>query len=422
MQDAADATKNSFSNAIDDITNKISPNSMSSPEAIGDAAIQMAKGAKDRFVKSSKIVFDKMSQRIGNAPASLDNVKNWVGKATSEVSDPILKSKFENSIKKELGGVYDDITLPDGTTIPRPLTFYDLKHLRTRIGERLENPLIADTDTVGRGVLKKTYEAITKDMEASATNAGQGELFNKVNKWYDTQKDIHGTLEKLVGSGEAKAVGEKLLSPNISSKTVNAMRRKFSTEEWDTLAGTMFQKMARAKPGKQNILGTENSADTFLTNWYNMRDVRKAIWGGTRYKEVSGEIDKLATVAEALKKSSALNNSSHTSGVSWWMNFIRSISPVAMAGAAMSGNMEAAVGMASLGYGANRFAKLITNPDFVRWAANSGQMALKKELPETLKHQMIRRLLVVGKKNPDITEDVNGFIQDFATGYLTPPL
>lgn len=422
MQRQQEAIRQGYGDAAEAITNNISPIAPRTVETAGDLAIQAAKNSKTKFKQTAERVFDTLGNTVGNAPASLNNVKNWVAKATNQLSDDALKASFQNSIRKEFGGAYDDIVLPDGTVQPRPLTFNDLKYMRTKIGERLENPLIADTDVASRGKLKKVYQELTNDMRESAYSVDPkaATLFDRTNQWYEGQKELNSTLEKLVGSGDAHVVGSKLLSPNISSKTVVAMRKKFSKDEWDALAGSMFNQMGRAKPGQQNITGMEFSPETFLTNWNKLKDVRQTIFGGTQYADAAKEIDKLAVVSEALKKSSQLRNTSNTAGVSWWMNFLTAMSPTALAGAAMgpsSGAIVAgAVGSAGVALSANRFAKLMTNPAFVRWATRSASLAQKsKVFTSDTKRQLLSRLAVVAQGNPDIAEDIMGFVNDFAS-------
>ena len=87
--------------------------------------------------------------------------------------------------------------------------------------------------------------------------------------------------------GEGKA---ELSGLSDQAQKLTAYRNAFKKEEWDVIAGTVLDMMARATPRKQTATevgeaATDFSANTFLTNWSKISKqsaaMKQVLFGGT---------------------------------------------------------------------------------------------------------------------------------------------
>jgi len=406
-QDATNKALRELGAESERVAGEFSPGVLPSKEALGEWTLGKAAEVGQRFKTQSNRVFGTVDKKIGDALSDAAATLAWVDDAASKLS-PEAAASFRKSVAPFVDPLKKDAEAG-------ALNFRSLRYWRTKISERLGNPLVADTDSASRGVLKKLEGSLTRDMEAAAQREGQLDLFKNADAWYSGQKHIMGRIENLVKSGDIKRIGDAVTSPNVSSETLAALRRKFSTDDWDVLAGTTFGQLGKAKPGAQSVEGDIFSPGTFLTNWAKLsNEAKQVLFGGTRYGELRSQIDRVARVSAAMKSKAAMENISNTASSSLWTHLMSNLGPTigGTAGYAAWGlpGVIAGVGTGMVTpYVVSK--KLMTNPDFCRWLANSGRTLLNGPPTKETVSRMIGRLAVVGNRNPDIAEDVAAYVR-----------
>jgi hypothetical protein len=421
-----------------------------SGEQLGDFVLNKAAEIGDRFKTTAGRVFSNVDSRIGDLPAKADNLQAWIDDRASQLSpeaatnfrklvskwtDPILQDAAAAPPPIKVGGqtitrdtnpgLYDSIVksnpdLASGET-GGGLNFRSLRYWRTQIDEKLGNPLIADTDTATRGMLKQIRNQITADMDASATEGGPEAIraFKGADAWYSQQKDVMGRIEKLVGSGDVDRIGNAVLNPSVPPQSLRALRTKMDPEDWDVVSGTIFSKLGIAKPGAQNVAGDVFSPNTFMTNWSKLSpEAKQVLWGGTRYSELTPELDRVARVSASMKDAASMANTSNTAPVGMWMRLIGGLGTAGYG--TMTGNktMEGmGAGVAGSVVAPYAVAKLMTNPRFVGWLARTGEDMLSQPTVQATQETLSKsfgRLVTVAKGNPNIGPDVYSYLHSLS--------
>ena len=176
--------------------------------------------------------------------------------------------------------------------------------------------------------------------------------------------------QKVIKGG--KPAAERLM------KTINMM----SDETVSAMRSRAYRDMSRANPGAQNVEGDAFSFATLLTNYSKMEQkapgMSKILFG-----PASKEMDKLLKNAEFFKSLDKYANVSQTGVNRAWEDLWGPIMSAGATGAAAGGlggsSLAGAAKGAAVGAGLvgakvatqRRIAKLMTDPDFVKWLVNS---------------------------------------------------
>jgi hypothetical protein len=122
-----------------------------------------------------------------------------------------------------------------------------------------------------------------------------------------------------------------------------------------------------AKASVQDQTGEVFSTQTFLTNWNNLSKEAKAVVFNRFGPQFARDMDDISKVAANLRAGSKVYaNPSGTGGAAAQFGtvgaFVMSI---------LTGQLQVAGGIAAAAGGANAAARRMTNPNFVRWLAQS---------------------------------------------------
>lgn len=233
--------------------------------------------------------------------------------------------------------------------------FEALRALRSKVGSMLDESLVTG---IPGGELKKVYGALSKDLEAAATQAGAGREFARQNGFYRARMDrIETVLDRVIGKGKQPEDIFKAFNPTDPDQAnkARAVMRSLSKSERQVVSDAVVNRLGRATPGKQNEVGDVFSSETFLTNWNKLSAGAKAqlFDGPTR-----GGLDSIAKASANLREGSkTFANPSGTAGVA---------APYGLGAMAATGNVLPAAGMIGAAYIG---AKMFTNPQVVRWLA-----------------------------------------------------
>jgi hypothetical protein len=380
-----------------------------SPQAVGGVLKEGAKAAGERFATRREVLDEAIEQTIGgNAMVPVANAQALIGemRATLRMAPKSLNASLAGAIK-ELDNLIQDAGA-NGGAIP----FTALRKLRTRIGQDLKRPDAAGYRPGEQQYIARIYGALSEDIKAAAEAAGPDAA--KALKTHDRYvRLLRNTnlpaLDKIVAAkADEDAFRLVMQGSDRGASNLARLRMSLKSEEWDELASTVLYRMGQAKPGQQGapveLLGEGDtfSPNSFLTNLAKLSpEARKALFGGTRYAELAGNLDDLAKIAASLKDSEKMANPSGTG---------RTILFSALAwggGQAMSGNLSgAATTVGSTVVAPWAAAKLLTSPAFTRWLAGSRMVGAN---PNSLSNHL-GRLAVVVSAEPDIREEVDQYL------------
>lgn len=195
-----------------------------------------------------------------------------------------------------------------------PLTWQDIKNIRTRIGEKLEDPaIVSDTSQAD---LKRIYGALSQDMQSAAAAQGPNATaaFNGANALTQQGHDfIETTLSKFLRGNqitpEQAATNAFGNSPNGGTmlQTVRDQMPKAA----DELAAFKLRDMGLANAGQQNATATRLSPGTFVTDAAKLSpQATDALFGAD--PALAQRVQDLATVGGSMKGTERFLNTSNT--------------------------------------------------------------------------------------------------------------
>ena len=276
--------------------------------------------------------------------------------------------------------------------------------------------------------------------EGAGVNAGQEILkrYKAANAFVRENMKKGGDvafIDDVIKRGESEATGALrfvLSGTKEGGERIEKLRRQFTPEEFNVLSGFMLGKMgtptasvmgaseigeAAAKEGADIVSDAGFSPARFLTNWNNLSpEAKQALFNGTEYKELVPKLDDLVFTIERVGK--AASDMANPSGTG------RAIAAMGMLGVLgadtafgrMMGSDGFEYGFGSL-IGPYAGAKLMTNPDFVKWLTTGVEKAVYN--PKSF-GQHVRRLGQIFEVNPDIRDEVRGVLQGLTQETIEP--
>lgn len=176
------------------------------PSDLTGAGQAAQRGARS-FVEETARRADHLYRRIpieNNTPAQLENTRRLLQEHTAAMaSNPQMGDLFAN---RRMQAFRDALTVPEGARPERPgeipggLSWGDLTEFRTRVGDMLDDPRLAERIPMRQ--LRALYGALSTDMEATARANGPGAFraWKRANNYYDgRQKRIKNALSLILG-------------------------------------------------------------------------------------------------------------------------------------------------------------------------------------------------------------------------------
>lgn len=323
--------------------------------------IQGRGGFLDRFRTSSSALWNKADQMIDPAlPVDTTNTKSMLGQL---VRGDNVGQILDNPKLVQLQQALDESPTVDYQT---------LKSLRSSIGQKIgNNELISD---IPRAELKRVYGALTQDIKTAAASSSPEALkaFERANAYTRTGHDrIDDYLERIATKVDTDKIFNAVAKGGEGTKTINAVKRSLKPEEWEVVASNVIRRMGRANSGAQNAEGDAFSIDKFVTDWDKLGAAKKALFSGSEnLNSYYDDLSKIARVASTVKY--AGKQGANYSGT------VQAGSRIA-AGAGLAGGVATLdpVVLSVVGSSIamnNAGARLMTNPKFVKWLAQSSRI------------------------------------------------
>jgi hypothetical protein len=343
---------------------------LSTKEGAEIAGLEIKKGIQgkggflDRFRSTSSVLWNKADSMIDPAsPVKLDNTKTMLDQI---VRGDKVGEILDNPKLVQLKQIVDGADNLDYST---------LKSLRSSIGQKIgNNELVSD---IPRAELKRVYGALTQDIKVAAQGAGDDALkaFERANRYTRTGHDrIDDYLERISTKVEPEKIFQAVARGGEGTQTINAVKRSLKPEEWEVVASNVVRRMGRASSGNQTAEGDAFSVDKFVTDWDKLGSAKKALFSGSEKLDSYGDdLAKIARVASTVKQ--AARQGSNYSGTA------QAASRIAAGTGLATGVLSASPTILGLTAGSIAMntagARLMANPGFVKWLAQSAKIPAK---------------------------------------------
>lgn len=345
---------------------------ISKKEGAEQAGLEIQKGITgkngfiDRFRSTSSVLWNKSDSLIdGSLPVTLDNTKT---KLHQLVRGGEIGQILDNPKLSQLKSVLDGTETVD---------YQILRDIRSSIGQKLgSNDLLSD---IPRAELKQIYGALSQDIKVLAQESSPQALqaFNRANKYTSAGHDrVDDYLQRISNKVNPDEVFGAIAKGGEGTKSINVIKKSLKPEEWEVVASNVVRRLGKASPGQQNAVGDDAlgdafSVDKFVTDWNKLGPARKAIFSGSDKIESYGDdLAKIARAASVVKDAGKVSrNASGTAQAASKLaagtglaTGILTTNPTLLAATAGSVAMN------------NAGARLMSNPAFVKWLAQSAKI------------------------------------------------
>jgi hypothetical protein len=365
-----------------------------------ESGISIQKGLnqnfRDQTTATTTRLYDDLGEVIpADTPVNVARTKTAINTLNPVIEGaPNLSPMFQNSRMLGIGRAMDADTV--GTTIQgggglwnapvavrQPvstdkLPFQAVKKLRSAVGQEIsDNTIMSD---VPRSKWNPLYGALSEDMRGAAAQTGPAATaaFNRAN---DYNRAVIGRMDRVAPLADAKTpetafrMYSRAAEDNLS--TLRAVKKSLPEGARGDAAGTIIERLGRARAGGQDDTGSAWSPDTFLTNWNRMTpQTREELLSGFKNaSEVKAAVDSVARATSLMRENSQLW--ANPSGTAASLAARGTLGAIGLGGAgAISGALSPLIPLAAGGgvLGANLMARAFTSPRVVRAMASKNYL------------------------------------------------
>jgi hypothetical protein len=244
-----------------------------------------------------------------------------------------------------------------------------VRELRTRIGQELENTSLVDD--VPKAQWKRLWGAMSQDLGDAAKTAGPKaqQSWSRANQYTSAGHARIEAIEHVVGkAGGPEKIFQAAISGNREgATTLRSVMQSLDAEGQKTVSATVLRRLGIANPSNQNDLGEKFSTGTFLTNWNKLSPEAKRTLFDRYGAGFRDDMDEIAKITGNLREGSKVFQ--NPSGTEQATAQAATVGGFALS--VVTGNFGAAAAILAGAGGANLSARLMTNPRFVKWLAQS---------------------------------------------------
>lgn len=281
IKDASEQEMQNFGNATNNFASQFGKS-----KTMQDAGTSLQQGGKQwlaNFKNSSGKAWDAVDNAVGsNTPAALTNTESTLSSIKNQApQNPQLQKFLGSKLAGDIDGIITEakgnykpasfnsqgLIVPSSGNVASPVTWSNLKSMRSRIGEYLSNPdLISDA---GTAQAKQLYGALSQDMKNTALTSGNPQALPLLESANTLTKNGHDFIENTLSGITEKGVQPEdaakfALSGNkIGGSNLAALRQEMP-DATDELAAYKIRDAAQATAVKQNAAGNAISPSRFL--------------------------------------------------------------------------------------------------------------------------------------------------------------
>ena len=427
MKENAEQTILQLDNAAKEVAEQYGGRRTTSEAAYG--LMDSATAARARYDDTVNGMYTAVNDMIpdglvSDARATTEFVEKYIAAAKTATGEPQLNpalTQAQQVLKDAADGV---------------LSYSRLKEFRTSLGQTIRSAESKGALTGPEAKVKELYGYVTRDLDELVARSGDdaSALYKQANDFVRENMRPGGDMkfiDDVLKRGESEATGAlryAMSGAKDGAERIEKLRRQFTPEEFDILAGYNLGKMGtpRAsvagaaevgegalKEGAEYVSEQGFSPNTFLTNWNNMsKEAKDAMFAGGKYDDLVPALDDLVFTIDRIGKSaSQMANPSGTAKNIAAIGFLGGIPGLSMVGFdGFTYGIPALAGQ----YGA---AKLMTNPAYVKWLAKGAELAAYN--PNSF-GQHIRRLVQIQAANPEIRDEIRAVIQGLSQETIEP--
>lgn len=268
---------------------------------------------------------------------------------------------------------------PDGKPLPTIIPAKDggipyeaLKQLRTAVGQKISNPSLVDDITTGQW--KALYGALSEDMKVAAEKSGPDALraWGRANDFTKAGIQRLETLDTVIGTRDPEDIFKAAISgTQEGATTLRAVVKSLPEPAQKSVAATVLKRLGMATPGRQNELGEIFSTESFLTNWNKLSGEAKLTLFSKYGPDFTKNLDQIAKAASNLRDGSKVfaNPSGTEAAVTTRLGLSGIILSTLLGHPGTAAAIGGGMGAANVGA-----RQLMTNPEFVRWLAQTTKM------------------------------------------------
>ncbi len=303
--------------------------------------------------------------------ATKDVVRAALEKAGANINHPTVSSRATGVVGKPQQIGLDSAEAQEllGQISDGKLPYEALKKLRTLVGNELSDATIASD--VPRSKWKALYGALSEDLKGAADSAGPDAqaAWSRANNYTRAGMRRIETIESVVekNGGPESIFRAATSNTKEGATTLRAVMQSLDKDGQKMVTATVLRRLGLAKAGVQGDLGDQFSTETFLTNWNLLSPEAKRALFDRHGPQFRSDMDQVAKVAANLREGSQVFR--NPSGTGQATTQAATVATFALS--VITGNVGTAGAVASGVGGANLTARLMTNPRFVRWLAQS---------------------------------------------------
>jgi len=378
---------------VNDISGQIQGVTKSQGGTYSQAGKEILKGAEDIVEKSrlrSEQLYKKVDEFIpAETPVSMDNTFKSLLDRKVQITGAVSGGKVAG-YNKFITDIQNN--LAQGKQVP-----YDsLTALRSEVGTALQGNI----EPQERAALSKIYSGLTEDIKKNIQRSDLDKIgkqsalqaWEKANTSHRLRtRFIQENIQPLLDKGTPEEVYKYATSQSkIGGTKIGQIMRSLNEPQKDFVRSTLVKDMGLAQKGAQSAEADVFDPQKFMAEYSVLKKngTEKAIFTPeqvTAYNRLNKVVELTKNTEQAGKKNMLLPTASLLS----------------------VGIPTAGIGLIPAIGGGRITANLMTNPKFINWLAVTSQ-ATPKELPKQL-----NRLSAITAANPEIREDVLGFVANF---------
>ncbi|HEY1092350.1 MAG TPA: hypothetical protein VGE47_14750, partial [Burkholderiaceae bacterium] len=269
-----------------------------------------------------------------------------------------------------------------------------LKALRSRIGEELDVSVLQQDKATRQ--YRELYAALSRDLEAAAKAQGpaaeraarRANTFTRVSS--ERLEDVRRVIDK--NGGPEAIYNAAMTGTRDGGTTIRKVMQSIDKHQQRTVTAAFLRRMGMANPGAQGADGDTFSARTFLTNWNKVSPEAKRALFDRHGPQFSADMDRVARVAQNIDQGSAVfrnpsGTGNRTAAIGYWLALGHSL---------YRADWNTAGGLVGAGVITNRLAHKMTDPEIVRWLADSTELPTQATFASQL--QTLRQ---IGEREDD---------------------
>ncbi|MEJ5127626.1 hypothetical protein WH367_16415 [Comamonas sp. MYb21] len=252
------------------------------------------------------------------------------------------------------------------------LPYESLKKLRTLVGQEIsEGGLTAD---VPRSKWRALYAALSDDLGTAAEAAGPAaqQAWSRANQYTKASIQRLEQLESVVNRDAPEKIFKAATSGLSDGGTqINRIMKSMPIENRREVAAAVLQRLGRARNSSQDEMGAAFSPESFLTNLAAMSaPARTALFANAGFPGLRQKVEQMGRMASLRREGAQVF--SNPSGTARQTGLIGGLTGVMTAIA--TGNVPMLTGMLAVPAASRVAAGIVADPRNTRWLAESTRL------------------------------------------------